>query len=83
MQNNEKTALEYSYLSLPNLFYELAKPALLPKPEIVLRNDALFDDLKMILENDNAVLSHFFNQKSDEQNTSFAQAYAGSSVWTF
>ena len=77
MQNDKNPTLEYSYTSLPNIFYQFATAALLPKPEIVLRNDALFNDLKMTLDNDEAILSYFFNQKSEEQNTSFAQAYAG------
>jgi uncharacterized protein YdiU (UPF0061 family) len=77
MQHNEKLALEYSYTSLPSLFYQSATPALLPKPEVVLRNNSLLEDLNIPLKNDDAILSHFFNVNSKDEITSFAQAYAG------
>ena len=75
MQYDKNITLEYSYTSLPKIFYQFAKPAALRNPEIVLRNDAFMDALNMPLKNDEAILTRFFNPETE--SNAFAQAYAG------
>lgn len=69
--------LAYSYLSLPETFYQLVKPASWSKPELVLLNDALLDELKIPITNQEDVISFLNGNQSDSASSSFAQAYAG------
>jgi serine/tyrosine/threonine adenylyltransferase len=69
--------LEYSYLSLPGKFYQLENPALFSKPEMVLLNDTLLEDLNFPIKNQEDFLSFISGNQYDSAITSFAQAYAG------
>ena len=69
--------LEYSYLSLPSKFYQLVKPAALSKPETVLLNKALLEELNIPAINQEDIISALLNIEGNTNNTSFAQAYAG------
>lgn len=63
---------EYSYLSLPSKFYELVKPAEFIKPELVIVNNELLNQLNISIHNQEDILTLL---RGDE--SSFAQAYAG------
>lgn len=69
--------LEYSYLSLPSMFYQLVKPAALSKPETVLLNKALLEELNIPAINQEDIISALLSIEGITNNTSFAQAYAG------
>jgi serine/tyrosine/threonine adenylyltransferase len=69
--------LEYSYLSLPSMFYQLVKPAALSKPETVLLNKALLEELNIPAINQEDIISALLSIEGNTNNTSFAQAYAG------
>jgi len=69
--------LEYSYLSLPAKFYQLEKPASFSKPEMVLLNDTLLEELNFPLKNQEDIISFLLGMQSDSNISSFAQAYAG------
>lgn len=69
--------LEYSYLSLPTTFYQKVKPSSFSKPELLLLNQSLLDELQIKPVNPPAFLSFLLNQDADEAFGSFAQAYAG------
>jgi uncharacterized protein YdiU (UPF0061 family) len=69
--------LEYSYLSLPATFYEKVKPSPFSKPELLLLNQALLDELHIQPQNPQAFLSFLLNQEEGDAFGSFAQAYAG------
>jgi uncharacterized protein YdiU (UPF0061 family) len=69
--------LEYSYLSLPATFYEKVKPSPFSKPELLLLNHALLDELHIQPQNPQAFLSFLLNQEEGDTFGSFAQAYAG------
>ncbi len=69
--------LEYSYLSLPSKFYHLEIPASFSKPEMLLLNDTLVEELNIPLKNQEDIISFLLDNKSDSNLSSFAQAYAG------
>ncbi len=64
--------LEYSYLSLPEKFYELIRPSQFKNPEVIIFNEALLEELNIKFENRKALISFLMEAKS-----TFAQAYAG------
>ncbi|MFZ4739615.1 MAG: protein adenylyltransferase SelO [Bacteroidales bacterium] len=69
--------LEYSYLSLPSKFYHLETPASISKPEMLLLNDTLVEELNIPLKNQEDIISFLLDNQSDSNLSSFAQAYAG------
>jgi uncharacterized protein YdiU (UPF0061 family) len=69
--------LEYSYLSLPNTFYQKVRPSSFSKPALLLLNQTLLDELQIKPINPEVFLSFLLNQEADEAFGSFAQAYAG------
>ncbi len=75
--------LEYSYLSLPGKFYQLVKPASYSKPETVLLNEALLEELTVPLTNQQDLISFLLGNESDGKTSSFAQAYAGHQFGNF
>jgi serine/tyrosine/threonine adenylyltransferase len=78
MQQIQKTFnFDYSYLSLPDKFYNLVKPSLFPSPEIFILNNKLFDKLNVSNESKEFLIALLLNQKSLKNIRSFAQAYAG------
>jgi serine/tyrosine/threonine adenylyltransferase len=83
MQKNPMFKLEYSYLSLPNTFYQLEKPTSLYKPETLLLNEELLKELKIPFQSQEDILSDLLENDSDTNRTSFAQAYAGHQFGNF
>jgi len=77
MQKKETLSLKYSYLSLPNKFYEFTKPSKFINPESFLFNKKLNDELNLPFESNEDVINTFFNEESLKGFKSFAQAYAG------
>ncbi len=75
--------LEYSYLSLPGKFYQLVKPASFSKPETVLLNGALLEELAIPLTHQKDLLSFLLGDESDGKTSPFAQAYAGHQFGNF
>jgi uncharacterized protein YdiU (UPF0061 family) len=69
--------LEYSYLSLPDKFYQLVKPTALSEPKTVLLNRILLEELHIPFNHQEDVISSLLNIESSDNNSSFAQAYAG------
>lgn len=66
---------DFSYLTLPNLFYSLAKPSGISNPKLVLVNHALCSTLDIQFQRDEDFLAALFGDEVLQQ--SFAQAYAG------
>jgi uncharacterized protein YdiU (UPF0061 family) len=83
MQKKQMFNLEYSYLSLPSKFYQLVKPASFRKPETVLLNEALLKELNISFVNQEDVISFLLENETDNNLTSFAQAYAGHQFGNF
>ena len=77
MQKKPMLKLEYSYLSLPGRFYQLQKPALLSKPEIVLLNGPLLEELNIPVMNQEEMIAFLLGNRSGSTFSPFAQAYAG------
>ena len=75
--------LEYSYLSLPGKFYQLVKPAECSKPETVLLNEALLEELDIPSANQQELVSFLLGNESGGKISSFAQAYAGHQFGNF
>jgi len=75
--------LEYSYLSLPGKFYQLVKPASFSKPETVLLNEALLEELTIPMTHQQDLLSFLLGNESDGKSSPFAQAYAGHQFGNF
>jgi len=69
--------LEYSYLSLPLIFYQLEKHSSFSKPEMLLFNDRLLEELDIPIQNKNDIISFLLANQYDSNINSFAQAYAG------
>lgn len=74
---------ENSYLSLPNKFYSIVKPTFAGKPEMVLLNDRVCDELDISSHNPDDIISFFLGNELDNNTTSFAQAYAGHQFGNF
>lgn len=77
MQINSPFHFEYSYLSLPDKFYSLVQPALFPKSELFLLNNALCHQLKVSTKNEKDLITAILVKQPNHDTTSFAQAYAG------
>ncbi len=83
MQKRPMINLDYSYLSLPNTFYQLVKPAAFSKPQTVLLNEALLKELSIPFANKEELLSFLVENKGVDKTSSFAQAYAGHQFGNF
>ncbi len=77
MPQNNQPGFSYSYLSLPNTFYSLEKPANFPTPEIVLWNRTLAEEKQFSNEKRALLTDLLMGVQSYENLSSFAQAYAG------
>ena len=77
MQKKPLIKLEYSYLSLPPKFYQLENPASFSKPEMVMLNVTLLEELQIQERNQEDLISFFLANQSENAGPSFAQAYAG------
>lgn len=77
MQKNIPFNFEYSYLSLPDKFHSLERPALFAKPEILLFNKQLSNQLNLSSDSHEDLLNTFWAEQSNNNPSSFAQAYAG------
>jgi len=77
MQKNNPFHFEYSYVSLPDTFYSFVKPELFPKLELVLLNKTLCNQLDVVVENEEDLLNALLIKQTENETTSFAQAYAG------
>lgn len=71
------SALEYSYLTLPNIFFERVKPATLSKPEIAVLNQKLMQELGISANNSQEILKFLQLAEPNPDAQTFAQAYAG------
>ncbi|MCG9881532.1 MAG: YdiU family protein [Bacteroidia bacterium] len=71
------STLEYTYLTLPNKFFELVKPAPLSKPEIALLNQKLMHELGINTSNSQELLKFLQLAEPNPNAQTFAQAYAG------
>ncbi|MDP3927949.1 MAG: YdiU family protein, partial [Bacteroidota bacterium] len=69
--------LEYSYLKLPNKFFERVKPAPLSKPEIAVLNQKLMQELGINTSNSQEILRFLQLSEPNPEAQTFAQAYAG------
>lgn len=77
MNNNSLFNFDNSYLSLPDKFYSIVNPTPVAKPEMVLLNDDLLQQLQ-ITSADNKLLTEILSGNVIPNNTTpFAQAYAG------
>ena len=83
MQKRSMFNLDYSYLSLPNKFYQLVNPALFSKPQTVLLNEVLLKELTIPFTNKEDLISFLLKNKGDDRTSSFAQAYAGHQFGNF
>ena len=83
MQKNAMFNFENSYLSLPNKFYSVVKPTFTGKPEMVLLNNRLCDELDISSHNSDDIISFFLGNEIHNDTTSFAQAYAGHQFGNF
>jgi serine/tyrosine/threonine adenylyltransferase len=77
MQKKPMFKLEYSYLSLPSKFYQLENPAAFRKIETVLLNEPLLKELGIPFVNQDDVISFLLENRTNNNFSSFAQAYAG------
>lgn len=77
MQKKSTFNFDNSYLSLPDKFYSLVKPEIFPRPEIFLLNNHLGNELNVVRESQEGLLSTFVGKHSGQNSASFAQAYAG------
>jgi uncharacterized protein YdiU (UPF0061 family) len=68
---------QYTYLSLPDKFYSLVNPESFPKPDLLLLNQVLCNELKISNKNYEDLLDTLLVKKSNTHTTSYAQAYAG------
>jgi uncharacterized protein YdiU (UPF0061 family) len=72
---------EYSYLSLPEIFYSLEKPGAFAAPHLFLINEKLCDTLCISKINFEEYISVLGTAETNEK--SFAQAYAGHQFGSF
>lgn len=77
MQTDNPFRFEYSYLSLPDKFYSLVKPALFTKPEFFLLNREFCHQLNVSTEHRETLMNAILTEQSNPTTTPFAQAYAG------
>ena len=77
MQINSPFNFDYSYLSLPDKFYSLVKPALFTKSELFKLNSVLCHQLKVSTESEEGLINSILVKQPNNGATSFAQAYAG------
>jgi len=68
---------DYSYLTLPNIFYSVVKPTSIIKPEIVLVNHDLSAKLDISFQNMVDLDLLLYGSNINNLERSYAQAYAG------
>jgi uncharacterized protein YdiU (UPF0061 family) len=68
---------DYSYLSLPDNFYNIVKPGLFNKAQLFIINKELCADLNVSITNPDDFIALLFKEQSQIITKSFAQAYAG------
>ncbi|MCU0442491.1 MAG: YdiU family protein [Bacteroidia bacterium] len=73
--SNKLFNFDYSYTSLPNIFFSLVKPTRLNNPQLVLVNRQLCKDLNISFESSSQVIDALLSES--DLGHSFAQAYAG------
>ena len=69
--------LEYTYLSLPDKFYELVSPSQFKNAEAIIINEALLGELGIKFESPKELISYLQESVSEVNTSTFAQAYAG------
>ena len=71
--------LENTYINLPNIFYTKQNPSCVPKPELVILNDSLADELGMEVNllKDGDAIEVLSGNKVIDGTTPISQAYAG------
>ena len=71
--------LENTYINLPNIFYTKQNPSCVPKPELVILNDSLADELGMEVNllKDGDAIEVLSGNKVIDGTTPVSQAYAG------
>ena len=69
--------LEYTYLSLPDKFYELVSPSQFKNAEAIIINEALLRELGLKFKNPKELISYLQESVSEVNTSTFAQAYAG------
>ncbi|MDX2130341.1 MAG: YdiU family protein [Chloroherpetonaceae bacterium] len=74
MPNSNSFRFDNSYLTLPEIFYSLAKPSAFTKPVLVLFNAPLSSDLDLHHFQPESLVSFLYE---NHDLNSFAQAYAG------
>ncbi|HWS60120.1 MAG TPA: YdiU family protein [Flavobacterium sp.] len=72
-----------SYFNLPEKFYSKQNPEKGRKPEKVLFNLALFEELNISIDNEEQVLAILSGNEVQSGSTPFAQAYAGHQFGNF
>ena len=77
MHTKDKFQLDYSYLALPDKFYQNIRPEIPEKPEILLLNDRLCEDLEVENITPEYLIDLLYSNKHQEETQPFAQAYAG------
>lgn len=77
MHINSPFNFDYSYLSLPDKFHSLVKPALFTTSELFQLNSALCHQLKVSTESEEDLITAILVKQPNNGLTSFAQAYAG------
>jgi uncharacterized protein YdiU (UPF0061 family) len=75
--NNKLFNLEFSYLTLPEMFYSLGNPSPAGKSEMVLLNSDLLKALNIPSDNPSRLLAILSGNEVLQNTTPFAQAYAG------
>jgi len=68
---------DYSYLSLPEIFYSPVKPAPFASPQLFKVNTEFCNQLEISIENEDDLLNVILSKNSRQDTPSFAQAYAG------
>ena len=69
--------LEYTYLSLPDKFYELVSPSQFKNAEAIIINEALLKELGIKFKKPKELISYLQKSVSEVNTSTFAQAYAG------
>ena len=83
MEKNETFNLEYTYLSLPSIFYQLVKPASLSEIKMVIFNKKLSEELQITYRDEADIVSFLKSYNKEKHYLSFAQAYAGHQFGNF
>ena len=77
MNDNNGFNFDNSYLSLPDKFFSIVNPTPVAKPEMVLLNDDLLQQLQIVSADKTLLAEIFAGNVIPNNTTPFAQAYAG------